>query len=227
MDLGFVKHRTFWVYQIPSVVQSIVTPLPALWLPAFASYLGMSSAVGPLSLALLNLASCAGFMLQGRLVDRYHVSWAILVSTIGSAIAVFGFWGFGTHAATLYVFAILFGFFGAPYPGHWTGCACDMRRTSPEISTSVVISLLCAGKGIGTLVAGPVSEALLSSQPWEGHGLAYSSAYGTIIVFTGVCLIVGGAGAVPRLVSSLVMAIRNAPRPRIQFPRTIRTRERT
>ena len=223
VDLGFVKKRTFWVYQCPSIVQSIVAPLPSLWLPSFASYMGMSSTTGALSVALLNLASCGGYMLQGRLVDRYHVSWAILVSTVGSTIAVFGFWGTGTHTATLYIFAILFGLFGAGYPGHWTGCASDMRRAFPNLSTGLVISLLCAGKGVGSVLAGPLSEKLLSMKPWHDKGLAYGSSYGSIIIFTGVCVFVGGAGAIPRLAYSMSTALRNAPLPRLNFVRALRT----
>ncbi len=185
--------------------------------------MGMPPAAGPLSVALLNLASCGGFLLQGRLVDRYHVSWAILVSTVGSTIAVFGFWGCGTQTAMLYVFAILWGLFGAGYPGHWTGCASDMRRTFPNVNTGLVISLLCAGKGVGSILAGPVSEKLLKMKPWQDTGLAYGSSYGSIIVFTGVCVFVGGAGAIPRIAYSLSTALRNAPLPRLNFVRALRT----
>lgn len=223
VDLGFIKKRAFWTYQCPSIIQSIVAPVPSLWLPSFASSMGMSPAAGPLSVALLNLASCCGYLLQGRLVDRYHVSWAILVSTLGSTIAVFGFWGCGTHEATLYIFAILFGLFGAGYPGHWTGCACDMRRTFPNLSTGLVISLLCAGKGVGSILAGPFSERLLSMKPWQDTRLAYGSSYGSVIIFTGVCVFLGGAGAIPRLAHSLSTALRNAPLPRLNFVRALRT----
>ena len=211
------------MYQCPSIIQSIVAPLPNLWLPSFASSMGMSAAAGPLSVALLNLASCGGYLLQGRLVDRYHVSWAILVSTLGSTIAVFGFWGCVNHEATLYIFAILFGLFGAGYPGHWTGCAGDMRRTFPNLNTGLVISLLCAGKGMGSILAGPVSEKLLSMKPWHDTGLAYGSSYGSIIVFTGVCVFLGGAGTIPRIANSLSLALRNAPLPRLNFVRALRT----
>ena len=222
VDLGFMKKGTFWMYQGPNVIQSIVAPLPTLWLPSFASSMGMSPVTGPLSVALLSLASCCGYLLQGRLVDRYHVSWAILVSTLGSTIAVFGFWGCVTHEATLYIFAILFGLFGAGYPGHWTGCAGDMRRSFPNLNTGLVISLLCAGKGVGSILAGPVSEKLLSMKPWQDTKLAYGSSYGSIIIFTGICVFLGGAGTVPRLESSLRTALRNAPLPRLDFVRAMR-----
>lgn len=198
-DLGFLRKGTFWKYQCPSVIQSVVAPLPALWLPSFASAIGLPSSAGPLSVALLNLASCAGYLLQGKLVDRYHVSWAIVVSTLGATVAVFAFWGTVAHQATLYIFAILFGVFGAGYPGHWTGCARDMRRNFPNINTGLVISLLCAGKGVGSVLAGPISEKLVSLGPLKHVDLAYGSTYGSTIIFTGICVVLGGAGAMPRL----------------------------
>lgn len=223
VDLSFIKKGTFWMYQSPSVIQSIIAPLPNLWLPSFATSMGMSPSVGALAVALSNLASCCGYLLQGRLVDRYHVSRAILVSSIGSTIAVFGVWGCSTHKATLYIFAILFGLFGSGYPGHWTGCASDMRRTSPTLNTGLVISLLCAGKGVGTILAGPVSEKLLSMKPWQDTGLAYGSSYGSIIVLTGVCAFLGGAGAAPYLANSLVTKVRTVAMPRWNLVRVSRT----
>jgi hypothetical protein len=223
MDLGFVKKLLFWTYQCPNMVQSIVAPLPSLWMPAFASSMGMSPLVGPISVALLNLASCGGFLLQGRLVDHYHVSWGILVSTIGSTIAVFGFWGCTTHEAMLYIFAILFGLFGLGYPGHWPGCAGDMRRTSPNVNTGLILSLLCAGKGVGTILAGPVSDAMLSVKLGKNAGLAYGSSYGLMIVFTGICVLLGGAGALPRFVQGGSAAIMSAAIPRRYSVRMLRT----
>lgn len=223
MDMGFVKGKKFWIYQFPNIVQSTVAPLPSLWLPSFASSMGMAAAAGPLSVALLNLASCCGYLIQGRLVDRYHVSWAILVSTIGATFAVFGLWGCTTHEATLYIFAILFGLFGAGYPGHWTGTACDMRRTFPNINTGMVISMFCVGKGVGTILAGPVSERLLSSRPFVHAGLAYGTTYGATIIFTGVCVFVGGAAAVPPLVTTLRTTLRNVLLPRVDLLTALRT----
>ena len=223
IDLSFTKKPTFWLYLGPSMIQSIVAPLPSLWLPSFASSMKMTPAAGPLSVALLNLASCCGFVLQGRLVDRYHVSWAILVSTLGSTVAVFGVWGCtGSEEATLYIFAILFGIFGAGYNGHWTGCACDIRKDTPHLDTGLLLSLLCAGKGVGSLLAGPVSGKLLEMEPWRHAGLAYGSSYGAVIVFTGVCVFVGGAGAVPRVTKTLIAILRSMGRPELRMMRAVR-----
>jgi predicted MFS family arabinose efflux permease len=218
---GFVKTKEFWIFQCPIVIQSIVAPIPTLWLPAFATSMGMSATTGALAVALLNLASTCGFLLQGRLVDRFHVSWAILMSTIGSILAVFVVWGCVTHEATLLIFAMLFGLFGVGYPGHWPGCAGELRKTSPNIDTGMVLSLLCAGKGVGSILAGPVSERLLSGKPWHDAGLAYGTAYGSTIVFTGICVLLGGAGALPPLFASLRTAFKDTRVPEFSFVKAL------
>ncbi|CAN8096912.1 unnamed protein product [Discula destructiva] len=51
----------------------------------------------------------------------------------------------------------------------------------------MVFVLLAAGRGIGNVLAGPMSQAMYHTRPWEGDaGMAYGSGYGSLIVFTGV-----------------------------------------
>jgi hypothetical protein len=49
-----------------------------------------------------------------------------------------------------------------------------------------MFGLLSAGRGIGNVICGPISESLLGHRPWYGKALfAYGSAYGPLIAFTG------------------------------------------
>jgi hypothetical protein len=73
-------------------MQSIAFFLPQIWLPSFAREIGMPAVAGPLALCLLNLAACGGYISQGVIVDRYHVTVAICFATLGSMLAVFVFW---------------------------------------------------------------------------------------------------------------------------------------
>ena len=73
------------------------------------------------------------------------------------------------------------------------------RDDSADVGT--LLGLLSAGRGIGAVVSGPLSEALLKGNPWEGQlGLAYGSGYGSLIVFTGVTATVGGVSFLGRRV---------------------------
>lgn len=53
--------------------------------------------------------------------------------------------------------------------------------------------MLAAGRGIGAVCSGPLSEALLRDGPWKGEGaLGYGTGYGGLIVFTGITALCGG-----------------------------------
>lgn len=92
VDLSFLKMAPFWIYSFGNMMQSIAFFLPQIWLPSFAREIGMPAVAGPLALCLLNLAACGGYISQGIIVDRYHVTVAICFATLGSMLAVFVFW---------------------------------------------------------------------------------------------------------------------------------------
>lgn len=182
------------------MMQSIAYFLPQLWIPSFAREIGLPPIAGPLALCLLNLAACGGYISQGIIVDRYHVTVAISVATLGSVLAIFVFWGLTTSQAMLYVFVILWGLTGGGFSANWAGCAAAIRKAGFHVDTGMVISLLCVSKGVGSVVSGPISERLLRVAVWDGVGFAYGTRYGVVIVFTGVSAAMGGAACLGRLV---------------------------
>jgi hypothetical protein len=98
-------------------------------------------------------------------------------------------------ASMLYIFAMLFGCFGGAFSCTWSGCANEMQRSEKNgnVDVSMVVALLAAGKGIGAVISGPLSERLLHLDTWKGHaGFAYGSGYGLLLVFTGVSATLGG-----------------------------------
>lgn len=106
----------------------------------------------------------------------------------------------------LYIFAMLFGCFGGAFSCTWSGCAREMQRSSSSggengnVDVSMVVALLAAGKGIGAVISGPLSERLLVLDGWRGRaGFAYGSGYGLLLVFTGVSATLGGTAWVGRV----------------------------
>lgn len=65
---------------------------------------------------------------------------------------------------------------------------------------TTVIALFAAGKGVGSVISGPLSEKLVGLQTEWHAGFAYGSAYSSLIVFTGVAVSMGGLAWVGRLV---------------------------
>ncbi|KAK0255119.1 hypothetical protein LTR29_010725 [Friedmanniomyces endolithicus] len=203
VDWSFLTAAPFWLFQFGNVTMSLAYFLPSLWIPSFSRDMGMPSFSGPLAICLINVAACAGYILQGQLVDRYHVTTAIFVSVAGSVISIFLFWGFATSQPMLYIFALIWGLTGGGFTANWAGCASALKTSSNSLDTSMVISLMCVGKGIGSVVTGPISEQLLQVGPWRGAPFAYGSQYGALIVFTGATAMLGGTACLGRVLKLL------------------------
>jgi len=68
------------------------------------------------------------------------------------------------------------------------------------MDTATAIALFAAGKGVGAVISGPLSERLVEvGSNWHA-GFAYGSSYALLIVFAGVCATLGGIAWVGRLV---------------------------
>ncbi|VUC34756.1 unnamed protein product [Clonostachys rosea] len=212
IDFGFLFHPTFLVYQLPSIVQAFGFFLPTLWLPSYVrDVFGASSFQAALIVVALNVAAVVGNVIMGWLVDRLHVSTCIMISTLGAVLSTFLIWGLAANLGMIYAFCLIYGLFAGSYTATWAGVMRLMSKpggSSEQAGTGpsgtvfdpiMMFSALEAGRGIGNLVSGPLSEGLNRGFPWEGQALAgYGSGYGALIVFTGVTALMGGSGSVAR-----------------------------
>ena len=138
---------------------------------------------------------------QGILVDRFHISVAVAIATFGQIVAIFAFWGLTSSQAMLYVFALTWGLFGGGFSATWSGYAPALKRSNPtaHVDTGLVVALMAAGRGVGAVISGPLSEKLLDVG-WNSHaGFAYGSPYGVLIVFSGIAVAFGGTAGIGRL----------------------------
>ena len=141
---------------------------------AFAVAQGWSALSGTLAVSLCSAATVVGATMTGWLVDRYHVTTAINICTAGTVVAVFVFWSFAVYQPVLYIFALLYGMFAGGFPATWAGCTSAVRRKYP-VENGMVVAMFTAGKGIGCVVSGPVSGALVASDTWK-NSVAYAMA---------------------------------------------------
>jgi hypothetical protein len=129
---------------------------------------------------------------MGLLVDRLHFSTCVLISTLGTAAAVFGLWALAASLPTLYAFCVAYGLFAACWASTWPGIMRDVVRARQGADAGMVFASLAAGKGIGSIASGPLSEALLlrgaaaAVASGSGSAVGYGSGYGAVIVFTGI-----------------------------------------
>jgi MFS family permease len=189
----FLRTSTFWILQTGNILEGLGFFIPNIYLPSYAQSLGLSSVSSTLTVALSNTTSVFGAILIGSLIDKLHVTTVILISTIGATTSIFLLWGLAGSLPVLCMFSLVYGLFAGGFSSTWTGVIKEVQKRQPGTESGILFGFLGAGRGIGSVVAGPLSEALLSEKPWQGEAsLGYGSGYGLLIVFTGITTALGG-----------------------------------
>lgn len=192
-DWSFFRSRLFWIYSVSNLLMGLGYFFPALFLPSYASRLGLSTSQGALLLALMSVSQVAGQFTFGYLSDkRTSVNALITVSASIAAMATLSAWGLARSIAPLVVFALLYGFFGAGYTAMW---ARMVTAVSEEPSAAqAIFGMFNFGKGVGNVAAGPISAGLLRWSSGDGgYGLGM---YKAVVLFTGVCLLLSASSLV-------------------------------
>lgn len=192
-DWSFLRSQLFWVYSISNLFMGLGYFFPSLYLPSYASEIGLSTSKGALLLALMSVSQVAGQFTFGYLSDKKtSVDALITLSTSVAAIATLSVWGLARSLVPLIFFALLYGFFGAGYTAMW---ARMVTKVSEEPSAAqAIFGMFNFGKGIGNIVAGPISAGLLGWQTGDGgYGLG---TYKAVVIFTGICLLLSAGSLV-------------------------------
>ncbi len=198
---GFLRTSTFWILQAGNILESLGFFIPNIYLPSYARTLGLSSISGTVTVSLFNATSVFSAVILGFLSDRLHITTVILISTLGATTSVFLLWGFSTSLPLLCIFSLAYGLFAGGFSTTYTGSIKEVKRADDRAEAGLIFGVLAAGRGIGSVVSGPLSEALLSERPWVGDAvLGYGTGYGALIVFTGVSAMLGGMSWVGRRV---------------------------
>jgi MFS family permease len=194
VDLAFLKSPFFWTLQTFNTIQALGYFLPTNYLPTIAESLGLGRTLGSLTILCVNLAGIFGCIGVGALVDRFDVTLVLLGQGLFSCIAVFVILGFTTSAAPLFVFSLVYGLTAAAYSTSWGGVIRELQRKHDNTDANVVFGLLAMGRGVGSVISGPLSETLVDqSKALHGADIsAYGSEYGSIIIFSGCTAFAGG-----------------------------------
>jgi MFS family permease len=195
-NFRFALSQTFMLHQLANIVQALGFFLPSIYLPTYAlSVLGSGAFPAASTILLLNLASTVGCPSMGWLSDNLHVTTCLFIATIGASLATFLLWGLTLSLPLLLVYCCFYGLFAGSYTSAWTGL---MRQVTTDNTISsryrcedtdpvMVLAVLAAGRGIGSVLSGPLSQALVGSMPWKGEAFgAYGTGYGPLILFTGI-----------------------------------------
>jgi len=193
-DYRFVRSPAFIALQAGNIFQGLGYFIPGIYLPSYAQNIGMNRVASTATVVLLNTMGVMGSICVGFLTDSLHVTTVLIVFASGSALSVFLLWGLCAGPALLLVFSAAYGFFAVPYTSTYTGMVREIRRQSPGAETGLIFGLLSAGRGIGSVVSGPLSEALMKSVNANSGTTGYESNYENLIIVTGLGVALGGLG---------------------------------
>ncbi|ROV89932.1 hypothetical protein VSDG_08219 [Cytospora chrysosperma] len=217
-NLRFCLSRRFIMYQVSNMIESIGFYIPGIYVPIFAAdFLGASEWSSALCILIFNTSSVVGCIAIGWLIDQFHVTTCVMISTIGATLGTFLLWGCAFDMPMVYIYCVSYGLSAGSFTTTWTGVmrevsGKDMLSTpstassGPESPMSgfagpypgatdpvMVYVLLAAGRGIGNVLSGPMSQAMYHAMPWKGEAsFGYGSGYGSLIVFTGITALGSG-----------------------------------
>lgn len=193
----FLRSPVFWFLQIANILSSLGFFAPSIYLSSYSASLSFSPVLGTLLIALLNSFSVIGAISLGHLSDIRHITTVVLLSSILSTLSVFMLWGLSASLPSLIIFTIIYGIFAGGWSAIWAGMIREVQRADNNAGFGVLMGLFSAGRGVGSVVCGPVTEWLVQHGGFGGVRGGYGTEYGAVIVFTGVSAACGliGVGA--------------------------------
>lgn len=202
ISMRFLRSRTFIIFQLGSLLQGLGYSAPSLYLPTYSRKVVGEPGFGTtIPLTLMNAGMVVGFVLIGHFIDRWHVANVLFVATISTVLVVFVIWGLSVSLPPLCVFATLYGIFAGSASATWPGIVEAVKKTDQAAPAGLMLGLLGAGRGVGSIVCGPISETLINANwPWTGKpsAMGYGTSFGGLIVFTGVTASFGALGFTAR-----------------------------
>ena len=157
--MDVLRQPVFYFYSVSNFLQGIAYYLPSIFLPLYASTLGLDSLYGVLLIVIFSLAQLIGQLIFGHFADiRVSTNLLLIVSSGVSGLATFLLWGLSKSFLVLAIFSALFGFFASGWSVTWARMGMNVSmEPSAQIMT---FGLFCAQRGVGNAISGPISGAL-------------------------------------------------------------------
>jgi len=204
----FLGHPTFYVFVVATALQSSGYGIPQTYLTTYAhdvTLLDANSAT--LLLTLFNAPGIVASSFFGYLSDnkrlRLSAATVTAIPSIGAALAAFLFWGPTAPGGMglLTLFSITFGFFSGGYSATCGGVINELEREAARnneaIDSGLLYGLLNGARGVGYVAGGVSSVPLLKAgRVSAATSVGYGTAYGALIIFTGLSSALGGWGLI-------------------------------
>jgi MFS family permease len=188
-NFRFCLTRRFIVYQLSNTVEAIGFYIPGIYIPIYsAAVFGANHFATALCILLFNISSVVGCIVIGWLIDRFHVTTCVMITTVGAALGTFLLWGCAVNMPMVYIFCVSYGLSAGSFSTTWTGV---MREVAgKDMSDSITPSELDAGSEIA-LGTGNGNGAGPPESPLSEFTGSYSEHVDPIMVFV---LLAAGRG---------------------------------
>lgn len=187
LDVSFFKQPLFYFFAFSNLFQGLGYYIPGIYLPTYATSLGLSGTIGALILSLFNLATTFGQLSMGYLSDRTsNALGLVFISSFVSAVATFLLWGFASSLPMLLAFSVIYGWFAGGFVILWPKFGGILSE-----DPGAVYSMMAFGKGIGNILTGPISTPLMRGSVNLGYGL---NRFEPLILYLGSMMLVSSLG---------------------------------
>ncbi|KAL8947143.1 MAG: hypothetical protein Q9222_006547 [Ikaeria aurantiellina] len=195
LDYSFLRMPQFYFFAIATLLQGMGFYFPNIYLPSYASSLGLGNTLGALLLVVYSFAQVLGQIGFGYFSDlrvnrfgineRLPVSILVFISTLVSGIAILTMWGLATTFPLLVVFVIFYGIFAGGFVVTWARMTTTISE-SPSLALTIFAYFPCV-RGVGNVIIGPVSSAIFS--PNISVDEYAIGGFRGIVLYSGICML--------------------------------------
>ncbi|CAK7215301.1 hypothetical protein SCUCBS95973_002435 [Sporothrix curviconia] len=182
VDARIARTRKFAAQAVGAIFQAGAYYTPVFFFASFASTLGYSATAGANFIAISNACNAVGKIIIGFASDHVGRLNTLLLTTLISAVATFGFWLPSTvsqeesSSRSLFVtFTIFYGIFASAYVSLFPATLLELFGVQNFASVNGVLYMV---RGMATLVGTPVggllirrSAANIGPQSFEGMSI--------------------------------------------------------
>ncbi|KAI4285598.1 MAG: hypothetical protein L6R38_000500 [Xanthoria sp. 2 TBL-2021] len=198
-DFSFFRMPLFYIFSLATLLQGLGFYFPMIYLPSYATSLGLSDQIGASLLVVSSFAQMLGQVAFGYASDvrikrfwmneRVPVEALVFISSLMSGMAILGLWGMASSILRLIAFAMVYGIFAGGFVVLWARMGTALSP-SPSLAL-ITFSAFACERGVGSVATGPISSALLTAEVnTEEYGIG---RFKNIILYAGMCMLASAA----------------------------------
>ncbi|KAI9271602.1 major facilitator superfamily domain-containing protein, partial [Phascolomyces articulosus] len=170
INVSILRDTNFLIWMSACVPQVIIQTVPYIFVPVYATYIGLSPLQGSTAVGVISGVNLFGRLSAGFVADKIgSLNTFIIYNTLSGCAAVF-IWIFAYNYITLLVFSVVYGLFGSVYYTLLGPTVARVVGVQNLPSGNIFISLLTSPACFGPSIASAI-ELKSSLQPFLTYKL--------------------------------------------------------